>query len=297
MRTTFQELQDLFHLKDTRQLKVGLVNKIKVIEDDIEVTDAKVANLIEKFRNGGSLTIKEVCQQYNIALSELNYLVKVNKIPYYKLVSQKGSQMLFLRSDLENENVLNLFIYKGINSVKFVKLVLKLIDEIEGISDRDKTLLTLHFVEGKTFNEIAKNVNRSKENMHALIKRASVRLLNNFRYLNSEVKKVSVFEEKYWEQEKKVYDLQQQVDFLMDQLNIVTPISISLEKINFLKTKIIDFDFSVRVINCLHAADIDTVSELLQYSCSELSKFRNLGTKSLNEIKDLLKKLGYELKE
>jgi hypothetical protein len=62
MRTTFQELQDLFHLKDARQIKVGLVNKIKVIENDIEVTDAKLANLIEKFRNGGSLTLKEVSQ-------------------------------------------------------------------------------------------------------------------------------------------------------------------------------------------------------------------------------------------
>jgi hypothetical protein len=297
MRTTFQELKDLFHLKDNRQIEVSLVNKIKVIEDGIEVTDAKLANVIEKFRNGGSLTLKEVSQQYHIALSELISLVNVQKIPFYRLVSQKGSKMLFLRSDLENENVLNLFIYKGINTVKFVKLILKLFDEIEGISDRDKKVLTLYFVEGKTVGEIAKKYKNENSTMSAQIKAASKRLLHNFRYVNSRAKIAGIIEEKNLELETQVYDLKKQLDYVLDQLDRANPGSISHEKINFLTIPIMDLDLSVRTYNCLRAADIDNISDLLGYPCRDLLKFRNFGKKSLDEIRDLVKKHGYELKK
>jgi hypothetical protein len=297
MRTTFQELQDLFHLKDNRQIKVSLVNKIKVYEDDIEVTDAKLADIIEKFRNEGSLTLKQVSQEYHVALSEVLSLVKVNKIPYYKLVSQKGSQKLFLRSDLEHENVLNLFIYKGINSVKFVNLILRLFDEMDGISDSNKKLLTQHFVEGKEISEIAKIDNKGKGKTNTLIKKASIKLLHNIRYLNSQTEKAKKFEKKYWELERKFEEQKEQLDFVIDQLNKATPNSVSRDKISFLNTKLIDLDLSVRTLNCLRAAYIDTIAELLQYPGSDLLKFRNFGKKSLHELKDLLKSNGFKLKK
>jgi hypothetical protein len=68
MRTTFQELQDLFHLKDCRQIRVSLVNKIKVIENDLEVTDAKLSQVIEKFRNEGSLTLKQALKNKGMSI-------------------------------------------------------------------------------------------------------------------------------------------------------------------------------------------------------------------------------------
>jgi hypothetical protein len=297
MRTTYQELQDLFHLKDNRQIKVSLVNKIKAYEDDIEVTDAQLAGLIEKFRNGGSLTFKEVCQQNNLNSSELKNLVKVNKIPYYKLVSQKGSQILFLRSDLESEKVLNLFIYKGIDSVKFVNLVLRLSDEMDGISVSDKKLLTQHFIEGKTVSEIAA-INKSKKSLiHTRIKKAIKSLLHNIRYFNSGAKNAKIIEEKNWELEKCVYNLNKRLDFVMDQLNRIKANSVSRDSIEFLNTRLIDLDLSVRVINCFKEADVDTIADVLNYSRNELLSFRNFGKKSLEEVKALLKNYGYKLKK
>jgi DNA-directed RNA polymerase subunit alpha len=59
-----------------------------------------------------------------------------------------------------------------------------------------------------------------------------------------------------------------------------------------LKTPLEDMDLSVRAYNCLKAAKINTLSELVQYDTNELLKFRNFGRKSLVEIEDLIKEKG-----
>lgn len=52
------------------------------------------------------------------------------------------------------------------------------------------------------------------------------------------------------------------------------------------------FELSVRALNCLKAADIDTLGELVQFKRSDLLKFRNFGSKSLGEIEALFRKLS-----
>ncbi|MBR2195418.1 MAG: DNA-directed RNA polymerase subunit alpha [Salinivirgaceae bacterium] len=55
-----------------------------------------------------------------------------------------------------------------------------------------------------------------------------------------------------------------------------------------LKTKLIDMDLSVRALNCLKAADVETLGDLCTYNKNDLLKFRNFGKKSLIELEDLL---------
>jgi DNA-directed RNA polymerase subunit alpha len=55
-----------------------------------------------------------------------------------------------------------------------------------------------------------------------------------------------------------------------------------------LKTKLVDMDLSVRALNCLKAADVDTLGDLCTYNKNDLLKFRNFGKKSLTELEDLL---------
>ncbi|MBQ7150195.1 MAG: DNA-directed RNA polymerase subunit alpha, partial [Prevotella sp.] len=55
-----------------------------------------------------------------------------------------------------------------------------------------------------------------------------------------------------------------------------------------LKTKLVDMDLSVRALNCLKAADVETLGDLVQYNKNDLLKFRNFGKKSLTELDDLL---------
>lgn len=65
----------------------------------------------------------------------------------------------------------------------------------------------------------------------------------------------------------------------------------SLRMRHLLLTKLSDMGLSVRAYNCLKAADIDTLADLVSYSKNELMKFRNFGKKSLNEIDQLVEKM------
>lgn len=58
-----------------------------------------------------------------------------------------------------------------------------------------------------------------------------------------------------------------------------------------LKTRLVDLDLSVRALNCLKAADVDTLGELVQFNKNDLLKFRNFGKKSLTELDELLDSL------
>lgn len=59
-----------------------------------------------------------------------------------------------------------------------------------------------------------------------------------------------------------------------------------------LKTELVDLDLSVRALNCLKAADIKTLADLVSYDVADMLKFRNFGKKSLTEIQDLVKSKG-----
>ncbi len=65
----------------------------------------------------------------------------------------------------------------------------------------------------------------------------------------------------------------------------------SLRMRHLLLTKLSDMGLSVRAYNCLKAADVDTLADIVTYSRAELMKLRNFGRKSLNEIDLLLEKL------
>ena len=59
-----------------------------------------------------------------------------------------------------------------------------------------------------------------------------------------------------------------------------------------LKTKLTDMNLSVRALNCLKAAEVDTLGDLVKFQKSDLLKFRNFGKKSLTELDDLLEHHG-----
>jgi DNA-directed RNA polymerase subunit alpha len=56
-----------------------------------------------------------------------------------------------------------------------------------------------------------------------------------------------------------------------------------------LNTKLVDLDLSVRALNCLKAADVETLGDLVSYNKADLLKFRNFGKKSLTELEELVR--------
>ncbi|MEI8202113.1 MAG: DNA-directed RNA polymerase subunit alpha [Bacteroidota bacterium] len=68
----------------------------------------------------------------------------------------------------------------------------------------------------------------------------------------------------------------------------------SLHVRQLLKMKLVDLDLSVRALNCLKAADVETLGELVSYNKNDLLKFRNFGKKSLTELEELVKNKNLE---
>lgn len=68
----------------------------------------------------------------------------------------------------------------------------------------------------------------------------------------------------------------------------------SLHMRQLLKTKLVDMDLSVRALNCLKAADVETLGELVSFNKNDLLKFRNFGKKSLTELEDLVHTKGLQ---
>jgi DNA-directed RNA polymerase subunit alpha len=68
----------------------------------------------------------------------------------------------------------------------------------------------------------------------------------------------------------------------------------SLHMRQLLKTKLVDMDLSVRALNCLKAADVETLGELVAFNKNDLLKFRNFGKKSLTELEDLVAAKGLQ---
>ncbi|MDR0603396.1 MAG: DNA-directed RNA polymerase subunit alpha [Bacteroidales bacterium] len=99
-------------------------------------------------------------------------------------------------------------------------------------------------------------------------------------------------------------------DILMQHFGIITDdkITITKEEIvvtgefdedslhlrQILKVRLADMDLSVRALNCLKAADVETMGELVAFHKNDLLKFRNFGRKSLNELENLIKSKGLE---
>ncbi|HLS10672.1 MAG TPA: DNA-directed RNA polymerase subunit alpha [Flavobacteriaceae bacterium] len=68
----------------------------------------------------------------------------------------------------------------------------------------------------------------------------------------------------------------------------------SLHMRQLLKTKLVDLDLSVRALNCLKAADVHSLGDLVVYNRSDLMKFRNFGKKSLSELEEVVSSKGLD---
>ena len=75
-----------------------------------------------------------------------------------------------------------------------------------------------------------------------------------------------------------------------DEIEVVDEELLHMRKL--LKTSLNDLDLSVRAYNCLKAADIKTLGDLVSIEISDMMKFRNFGKKSLTELEELVDTRG-----
>lgn len=69
-----------------------------------------------------------------------------------------------------------------------------------------------------------------------------------------------------------------------------------IKRQKLLKTPVADLDLPVRAMNCVRAAKIETLGELLNCTVEELAEHRNFGQKSISQVEQVLKEMGLKLK-
>lgn len=170
------------------------------------------------------------------------------------------------------------------------------------LTPREQKVLELRYVENKTLEEAAKELDVTRERIRQ-IENKTVYKLNLPKY------REKVFSNDYdyeiiklrEEKELLISDIRKEISILKPFLEWVNAFPQDLiqakKKINYqavLLRPISDLDLSVRSYNCLKRAGIDTIEDLLQKDGYDLQKIRNMGRKSLKEIYNKVHEKGFD---
>jgi hypothetical protein len=293
MKATLEELRQMFKLKDSsfRQLKLGLNNKIKLVDAaHVEVSDTALQELLTKFRKSGAMTRKEVCSTYKITGAALMELVRSSSISYYQLHASKGSQMLFLKSDIEKEKEVFLTPVARVQKKKmetFVQSLISTLEKEKHLTEREREIFVSYYRNGRTETEIGARFGLDSDRVLQILNTIQARILRQFeQFINTyHTAYYTAFELNKMKEENST--LKKMADTIIDYARLH---SYDAERMKFLGSSIRDSDLEVRAKNCLLAADVETVMDLLKHSRNDLLKFRNMGQKSLKEIEQFLLK-------
>ncbi len=166
------------------------------------------------------------------------------------------------------------------------------------LKEREKTILTM-LLEGKDVEFVAEEYGLTRSRIMQIVSRAVRKLatVKTFSELRREYKQL-VFDNTNFQ--NVIEALQNRVKKLERINNIDTaPVSEYDYLLGdkggtftaMMNTPVYDLDISVRSLNCLKGADVDTLYDLVKCNKTDLMKFRNFGKKSLTELEDLLESL------
>lgn len=163
-----------------------------------------------------------------------------------------------------------------------------------------------HYIEGETMEEIAEDYGLNRERVRQILAKVIRKFgqVRNYKSIVEENDKLSKDNHQlalaYSIALKELEELRKFKDSVqpfVDKDGAVDAKGLAeneetMRVANLLTTEVTDLNISLRALNCLKAADIDTLGDLVQYDKLDLLKFRNFGKKSLSELDDLLEDLG-----
>jgi len=166
------------------------------------------------------------------------------------------------------------------------------------LQEREILIMQMVWQENLSFEQIAPKFNVTAGTVKYIYEKTYNRILRRFFYSARHFKESAKLEAENTE-------LRKSIDFLTARINRLEPkdretISALKDKVfnPDYKIKLVELDLSTRSLNCLCAANIETLADLLRYSKPELLKLKKLGKKSLTEIEDQLDiKYGLKLAE
>jgi hypothetical protein len=285
-----------------------MTEEFKIIQDKLKIANKKtlkqlLANkeLCSEIIKRDVISEKELVQMYDVPLSYLKGLKRRRDISYFNSkgqlnVSEQGTKYFYFLDEVQNLMSYNItynesfvFRYNLMN-----KVVLGFAKEL--LSEREANILTMLFKDNMSLDDISEEIILTRVRTIQLLNKATNRIiyrinqLEKMYNLSNDALSLRTENELLRKQNKELYRKflrNQELNDLKSNTNVQHFLKYGYD-IKDLKMSYLDFDLSVRTLNCLKLADILTLEDLLVYKKSDLMKFRNFGKTSLNELCDWL---------
>ena len=268
----------------------------------LDVTPQTISNWVEKGVLKGHFVDrllkidKATIEKYFDTLSDLAFIEK-------RIFSAKRDLQLAekeLEKNLDDTRSAIHLLGKGVPA-HLLNEIFSAIIEASGddvLKEREKTILTM-LLEGKDVEFVAEEYGLTRSRIMQIVSHAVRKLatVKTFSELRREYKQL-VFDNANFQ--NVIEALQNRIKKLERINNIDTaPVSEYDYLLGdkggtftaLMNTPVYDLDISVRSLNCLKGADVDTLYDLVKCNKTDLMKFRNFGKKSLTELEDLLESL------
>lgn len=223
---------------------------------------------------------KEDIEKYAQAISEINQIERDIE-DYKKDINKTYEQLRDTKKEVQERlDDMNMFPEQIQN---ITHLLARIVSRYSNnLTDREAEIVLL-ILQGKTLTEVGKKFNLSRERIRQIWEKA--------------VYKISNFPTELQQKDESIADMSRTIHDLEDRL-----IEQGIETTPYSRTKLLEkpireCDFSFRVMNCLQAAEINTVGDLIQYPRASLRRFRNFGQKGLQELDEWLVAHGLGRKE
>lgn len=198
-----------------------------------------------------------------------------------------------MRNDIRYERDRTKYLYLMINSGvrnSFFQCITEILTLTDVLTDREADIIHMA-LKGDSYSSIAETYGLSRERMRQIIDKA-IRKSIELKTLKETVLKIDSMQREIEQLKSENKLLKSYIPKNEKEDNNDEQITVYDKIVQILRSKPIEYDLTVRALNCLKAADVETIGDLVKYNRFDLLRFRNFGKKTLTELDELVESLG-----
>ena len=235
----------------------------------------KAMTLRYQMRTNLFYVCREDVEKYAQSISEVNEIERSVE-DYKREINKAYEQLRDAKQEMQDRlEEMNMFPERIKN---ITNLLMSLIPHfVDNLMEREVEIVML-ILQGEKISDVAQKLQLTRDRTRQIWEKA--------------IRKMSYFPNEVRMRDERIEDLMRTIEDLEARLDQAGLDKVPHSKANLLASSIYDYDFSVRTLNCLRAAEIRTVEDLIKYPRARLLKFRNFGKKALTELDEWLDEHG-----
>ena len=235
----------------------------------------KAKTLRYQMRTNLFYVCREDVEKYAQSISEVNEIER--SVEDYKREINKAYEQLREAKQEMQDRLEDMNMFPG-RIKNITNLLMSLIPHfVDNLMEREVEIVML-ILQGEKISDVAQKLQLTRDRTRQIWEKA--------------IRKMSYFPNEVRMRDERIEDLMRTIEDLEARLDQAGLDKVPHSKANLLASSIYDYDFSVRTLNCLRAAEIRTVEDLIKYPRARLLKFRNFGKKALTELDEWLDEHG-----